>query len=164
MFQGLTQGASVTIFYRNEPPRIVTGKVVSANTHMPAYNPNQPMAMFNGLVTDLTVQVGNESIPFVGLPANGVVADFPAKGMFLAIDSAAAFREVDTAINAFEQDLATVPAKQKLLEGYKNLRMENNPEVKRDAQRERELTDIRKQLEDMRQMLSASLGAKLKEE
>lgn len=152
----------MTLFYRNEP-KIVTGKVVSVNTHIPTYNPNQPMSMFNGLVTDLTVQVGNESVPFVGLPANAAVQDFPSKGLFLAIDSAAAYREVDTAIEAFEQDLATVPAKTKLLEGYKNLRMEKNPEVKRDAQREKELNEIRGQLDEMRQMLSAVLGSKQKE-
>ena len=163
MFQALNQGASVSILYRNEP-RIVSGKVVSVNTHMPAYNPNQPMSMFNGLVTDVTVQVGNETIPFAGLPANAVVADFPSKGMFLAIDSTAAYKEVDTAIEAFEQDLATVPAKTKLLEGYKNLRAEKNPEVKREAQREKELADIKGQISEMKQMLSVMLGTKPKEE
>lgn len=159
MFQSLSQGASVTIFYRNDPPRIETGKVVSINTHMPAYNPNQPMAMFNGLVTDLTVQVGSETIPFAGLPANGVVADFQSKGMYLAVDSAAAYRELDSAINAFEQDLATVPSKQKLLEGYKNIRVKNNPE----AQREKEMSEMRGQLNEMQRMLSEILGTKTKE-
>ena len=163
MFQGLSQGASVSILYRNEP-RIVSGKVLSTNTHMPAYNPNQPMSVFNGPVTDITVQVGNETIPFAGLPANGVVADFPNKGMFLAIDSAAAYREVDTAIEAFEQDLATVPAKTKLLEGYKALRIEKNPDAKRDAQREKELNDLRGEISELKQMLSAALGTKPKEE
>lgn len=163
MFQSLTQGASVSILYRNEP-RIVTGKVMSANTHMPAYNPNQPMAMFNGLVTDLNVQVGNDTIPFAGLPANAVVADFPSKGLFLAIDESAAYREVDTAINAFEQDLATVPAKQKQLEGYRQLRMEKNPDVKREAQREKEMSELKGQIMEMRQMLSALVGTKSKEE
>ena len=133
---------------------------MSINTHMPAYNPNQPMAMFNGLVTDITVQVGNETIPFAGLPANGVVADFPAKGMYLAIDSAAAYRELDTAINAFEQDLATVPSKQKLLEGYKTIRAQKNPE----AMREKEISEMRGQLDEMKRMLSEMLGAKSKEE
>ena len=159
MFQSLSQGASVTIFYRNDPPRIETGKVVSINTHMPAYNPNQPMVMFNGLVTDITVQVGSETIPFAGLPANGVVADFPSKGMYLAVDSAAAYRELDSAINAFEQDLATVPSKQKLLEGYKNIRVKNNPE----AQREKEMSEMRGQLNEMQRMLSEILGTKTKE-
>ena len=159
MFQSLSQGASVTIFYRNDPPRIETGKVVSINTHMPAYNPNQPMAMFNGLVTDITVQVGSETIPFAGLPANGAVADFPSKGMYLAVDSAAAYRELDSAISAFEQDLATVPSKQKLLEGYKNIRVKNNPE----AQREKEMSEMRGQLNEMQRMLSEILGTKTKE-
>jgi len=163
MFQGITQGASISILYRNEP-RIVTGKVVSANTHVPAFNPNQPMNMFNGLVTDLTVQVGNETIPFVGLPANGVVANFPDKGIFLAEDSAAIFREVDNAVTTIEQDLATVPAKQKMLEGYKRIRQESNPEAKRDAQREKEMSDLRGELSEMRRMLSEFLGAKSKEE
>ena len=159
MFQNLTQGASVTIFFRNEPPRIETAKVVSINTHMPGYNPNQPMAMFNGLVTDITVQIGNETIPFAGLPANGVVADFPSKGMYLSVDSSAAYRELDSAINAFEQDLATVPSKQKLLEGYKSLRVKNNPE----AQREKEMSEMRGQLNEMQRMLSEILGTKSKE-
>ena len=160
MFQNLTQGASVTIFFRNEPPRIETAKVVSINTHMPGYNPSQPMAMFNGLVTDITVQIGNETIPFAGLPANGVVADFPSKGMYLSVDSSAAYRELDSAINAFEQDLATVPSKQKLLEGYKSIRVKNNPE----AQREKEMSEMRGQLNEMQRMLSEILGAKPKEE
>ena len=159
MFQSISQGASVSILYRNEP-RIVTGKVVSANTHVPTYNPNQPMSMFNGLVTDLSVQVGNETIPFAGLPANAVVADFPGKGIFLALDTTSIYREVDTAIEAFEQDLATVPAKTKLLEGYKQLRAEKNPE----AQREKELSELRGQLEEMKRMLSAVLDSKQKEE
>lgn len=158
MFQGLTQGASVSILYRNEP-RIETGKVVSVNTHMPTYNPNQPMAMFNGLVTDLTVQIGSDTISFASLPANGVVADMPNKGLYLAIESAAVHREVDNAIKAIEQDLATVPTKTKLLEGYKNLRMENDPE----AQREKELSDLRGELSDMKRMLSAFLETKEKE-
>lgn len=159
MFQSVSQGASVSILYRNEP-RIVTGKVVSVNTHVPTYNPNQPMSMFNGLVTDISVQVGNETIPFAGLPANAVVADFPGKGMFLALDSTSIYREVDTAIEAFEQDLATVPAKTKLLEGYKQLRAEKNPE----AQREKELSELRGQLDEMKRMLSAVLDSKQKEE
>lgn len=158
MFQSLAQGASVTILYRNEP-RIETGKVVTVNTHIPTYNPNQPMNLFNGLVTDLTVQTGNDTISFAALPANGVVADMPGKGMYLAIDSSAVYREVDTAIKTIEQDLSTVDAKTKLLQGYKNLRMENNPE----AQREKELSDLRGELSELKRMLSDALDSKTKE-
>ena len=160
MFQGLTQGASVSIFYRNEPPRLVTGRVVASNTHMPVYNPNQPMAMLNGLVTDLTIQVGNETIPFAGLPANGVVANFPDKGIFLSEDSSAAFKELNNAVLALEQDLSTVPAKTKLLEGYKSIQVDVDPE----AQRDKEVAAMRGELSEMRKMLSEFLEAKTKAE
>ena len=130
---------------------------------MPTYNPNQPMSMFNGLVTDITVQAGSETIPFIGLPANGVVADFPAKGMFLVIDESAAYKEVDNAIATIEQDLSMVPQKEKMLDGYKKLRAEKNPDVKRDMQREKEMSDMRNELSEMKQMLSAMLE-KRKEE
>ena len=162
MFQGLTQGASVSILYRNEP-RIVKGKVLSVNTHMPTYNPNQPMSVFNGLVTDITVQVGNDTIPFAGLPSNGVVANFQDKGMFLSTDQNAVFREVDNAVEALEQDLKTVPAKEKLLEGYKTLRTEKNPDAKREAVREKEMADMRGEISDLKRMLSEFLGNKQKE-
>ena len=72
MFQSLSQGASVTIFYRNDPPRIETGKVVSINTHMPSYNPNQPMAMFNGQASDYWTH-GNTHIHTVQTPPYSVV-------------------------------------------------------------------------------------------
>lgn len=159
MFQALSQGAIVSIFYRNEP-RIVNGKVLSVNTHAPSYNPSQPLAIMNGPVTDITVQVGNETIPFAGLPANGVMADFPAKGMFLSIDDTAAYRELDSAIGALEQDLATVPAKEKLLGSYKSLRDEKNPQ----AQREKEIQAMRGELAEMKRMLSSMLGTKPKED
>lgn len=130
---------------------------------MPTFNANQPMTMFNGLVTDISVQVGNDTIPFAGLPANGVVANFPDKGMFIAEDSAAVFREVENAVKAIEQDLATVPAKKKMLEGYRQIRQESDPDAKRDALREKEMADLKEELAEMRKMLSAALGTKSKE-
>ena len=78
MFQALTQGSTVSVLYKNIP-KVVDGRVVSVNTHMPVYNPQQPLSMMNGPVTDITVQVADETIPFAGLPANGIVANFPEK-------------------------------------------------------------------------------------
>ena len=72
MFQQISQGATIPVLFKNKPRRVVDGKVLSVNTHMPIYNPSQPMALLNGPVTDISVQVDNETIPFSGLPANGV--------------------------------------------------------------------------------------------
>ena len=164
MFQGLSQGATIPVFYKNIP-RISEGRVVSVNTHMPVYNPQQPMAIMNGPVTDITVQVGEETIPFAGLPANGVMADFPSRGLFIATDRSAIQREVELACSNLRQDLDSYPAKKKLLEGYEALKLEVNPELKKDAQHAKEIESIRTQVAAMddkfdrlMSMLSANLG------
>jgi hypothetical protein len=108
MFQALTQGSTVSILYKNIP-KVADGRVISVNTHMPVYNPQQPLSMMNGPVTDITVQVADETIPFAGLPANGIVANFPEKNLFLSTDKTAIVREVEMTADSFRQDLKAVP-------------------------------------------------------
>lgn len=148
MFQSLTQGASVSILYKNKPS-VKDCKVLSVNTHMPVYNPNQPMAMLNGPVTDITVQVDNDTIPFAGLPANGVVANFPEKGMFISTDRAAIIREVESMLTASKQILEQVPVHQDLVKNCENLLIQLQPEKKKEAQQAQEIEELKTQLAAM---------------
>ena len=164
MFQSLGQGAIIPILYKNEP-RVVEGKVLSVNTHMPVYNPSQPMAMLNGPVTDITVQVGSDTIPFAGLPANGVVANFPDKGLFISTDKAAVLREVEAMSAASKQILEQIPAHQKMVEACDALLLQLQPEKKKEVQQAQEIESLKTQLAAMDGkfdklvgMLSAKLG------
>ena len=163
MFQGLSQGATVQVLYKNTP-RVADGRVTSVNTHMPTFNPQQPMAMMNGPVTDITVQVDNETIPFAGLPANGVVANFPEKGLFITTDRSAVLREVEAMANASRQVLESVPAHQKMIQDCENILIELNPDRKKDAEQAKEWSDLRGQVAELKQLLLASLGQTNKEE
>jgi len=157
MFQGLSQGAMITVLYKNVP-RVADGRVLSVNTHMPTYNPQQPMAMMNGPVTDITVQIGNDTVPFVGLPANGVIANFQDKGIFLSTDKSAVVREVEAMANASRQILESVPAQQKMVKDCEALLLELNPERKKEAQQAEEMNAMRGELAEMKKLLLASLG------
>lgn len=164
MFQALSQGAIISLFYKNEP-RVVDGRVISVNTHMPTYNPNQPMAMLNGPVTDITVQVGNDTIPFAGLPANGVVANFPDKGLFISDDRNIVNREMESMATALEQDLEQVPAKQKMLSSLRDLIQQSNPEKQFQVKQAQEIEILKTQFatmngkfDQMVELLSAKLG------
>ena len=159
MFQNLNQGATVSLLYRNIP-KVVDARVTSVNTHMPQYNPQQPLAMMNGPVTDITIQVGNDTIPFAGLPANAVVANFPDKGYFLAIDKSAVIREVESMIAASKQILESVPAHEKLVSDCEALLVELNPDRKKEAQRVEELSSIRSEMAELKKLLLDSLGQK----
>lgn len=163
MFQNLTQGVTIPVLYKNIP-RVADGRVISVNTHMPTYNPQQPLAMMNGPVTDITIQVGNETIPFAGLPANGVVANFPEKGLFLATDRTAILREIEAMASASRQVLASVPDHQKMVAACEDLILQLNPELKKEAQQAQELSDLRGQVAELKTMLSAFIGTKSKEE
>ena len=155
MFQNLTQGATVSVLYRNEP-RVVEGRVMSANTHIPAFNPQQPMAMMSGPVTDLTVQVGNDSIPFVGLPANGIMANFPEKGIFLSVDRTFVIKELESMLSASRQILESVPSHQKMIESCEGLLLELNPDKKKEAQQAQEMTALRSEIAELKKLLLAS--------
>lgn len=164
MFQSLSQGVVIPILYKNEP-RVVDGKVLSVSTHMPTYNPNQPMAMLNGPVTDITVQVGSDTIPFAGLPANGVVANFPDKGLFIATDKAAVLRELESMSAASKQILDQVPAHKKMVEDCEALLLQLQPEKKKEVQQAQEIENLKTQLAAMDGkfdklvgLLSAKLG------
>ena len=162
MFQGLSQGATIPVLYKNTP-KVVEGRVISVNTHMPTYNPQQPMAMMNGPVTDITVQVGEDTIPFVGLPANGVVANFPEKGLFISTDRSAIVREVESMANASKQVLESVPAHQKMVAECENLLLQLNPEKRMEAKQAEELNQMRSEMAELKKLLLASLGKKTEE-
>lgn len=156
MFQGLTQGAAIPVLYKNIP-RVADGRVISVSTHMPTFNPQQPMAMMNGPVTDITVQVGNETIPFAGLPANGVVANFPEKGLFIATDRSAVLREIESMATASQQVLDSVPAHQKMVAECETLLLELNPERKKDAEHTRDMASLRSEVAELKELLRAAL-------
>ena len=157
MFQSLTQGATVTVLYKNIP-RVTDGRVVSVNTHLPQYNPQQPMAMMNGPVTDITIQVGDETIPFAGLPASGVVANFPEKGYFLSTDRSAVIREVEAMASASRQILQSVPAHEKMVQDCEALLLELNPDKKKEAQQAKEISDLKSEMGELKELLRAALG------
>ena len=162
MFQGLSQGATIPVLYKNTP-KVVEGRVISVNTHMPTYNPQQPMAMMNGPVTDITVQMGEDTIPFVGLPANGVVANFSEKGLFISTDRSAIVREVESMANASKQVLESVPAHQKMVAECENLLLQLNPEKRMEAKQAEELNQMRSEMAELKKLLMASLGKKTEE-
>lgn len=148
MFQSLTQGAIIPILYKNEP-RVVEGKVMSVNTHMPTYNPSQPMSLLNGPVTDITVQVNNETIPFAGLPSGGVIANFPDKSMFISTDKTAIVREVESMLSSSKQVLEQIPVHTKMVKDCEALLIQLQPEKQKEAQQAQEIESLKTQLSNM---------------
>jgi hypothetical protein len=158
MFQGLQQGATLYILYRNEP-RVESARVIAVNTHLPQYNPSQPQAIFNGMVTDVTLSVGNETIPFVGLPASASVANFPDKGVFLSEDKSLLINEVTTMQENSKRIIDSYDMHKDLYGKYTNLLDTLIPERAQESQ----IASLKGEIEELKGMLAAALGNKKNE-
>ena len=161
MFQGLSQGATLYILYKNEP-RVERGRITSVNTHLPQFNPSQPQAMFGGMVTDLTVSVGNETIPFAGLPATASMANFPDKGMFVSEDQGMIINEITSMRDNSQRVVDSYETHKALRDKCDALLLSLNPEKQKEMQSAKEMADLKGELAEMKRMLSAFLGAKTK--
>ena len=163
MFQGLSQGATLYILDKNEP-RLERGRIISVNTHLPQFNPTQPQAMLNGMVTDLTVAVGDDTIPFAGVPANASMANFPDKGLFISEDQGMAVNEITSMRDSSKRIVDSYDAHKKMVERCDALLLSLNPEKQKELQNAKEMEALRGELAEMKRMLSAMLGTKQKEE
>jgi len=159
MFQGLSQGATLYILYKNEP-RMEKGRIISVNTHLPQFNPSQPQAMLGGMVTDLTVAVGSDTIPFAGLPASASVANFPDKGMYISEDQGMIINEITAMRDNSQRIVDSYDAHKTLRDKCDELLLSLNPERQKEIAQAKELSELRGQLEEMKKMLSAALGTK----
>lgn len=162
MFQNISQGATLYILYKNEP-RMETGRILSVNTHLPQFNPTQPQAMLGGMVTDLTVSVGSETIPFAGLPANASVANFPDKGVFISENQALITNELTSMRDNSQRIVDSYDAHKALRDKCDELLLSLNPEKQKEMQNAKEMADLKGELAELKQMLSAVLGTKQKE-
>lgn len=159
----MTQGATLFVLYKNDP-RLEKGRIVSVNTHLPQFNPSQPQAMFGGMVTDLTVAVGSETIPFAGLPATASVANFPDKGIFVSEDQGLIINELTSMRDNSQRIVESYDAHKALRDKCDALLLSLNPEKQKEMQNAKEMADLKGELAEMKRMLSAFLGAKPKEE
>lgn len=159
MFQGLTQGASLYILYRNDP-KVESGRVLAVNTHLPQYNPTQPQAILNGMVTDVTVSVGSETIPFVGLPANASVANFPDKGVFISEDKSLLVNEIATMQENSKRIIDSYEMHKGLYAKYSDLLDTLSPERAQESQ----IASLKNEIAELKSLLSAALESKTKED
>lgn len=159
----MTQGATLFVLYKNDP-RLERGRIVSVNTHLPQFNPSQPQAMFGGMVTDLTVAVGSETIPFAGLPATASVANFPDKGIFVSEDQGLVINELTSMRDNSQRIVESYDAHKALRDKCDALLLSLNPERQKEMQNAKEMADLKGELAEMKRMLSAFLGTKTKEE
>ena len=161
----------VFILYKNDP-RVVEARVVSANTHPQMPNPNNPMAILNGPVTDLTVSVDGKNLPpFQGLSPQAMMATFSSDNMVLSEDMALIKNEMKSAREAHQRIVDSYQPSKEMVEKYDALFLSYDPDKRKELEQAKEIAELKSQLADtngkldeMMVALSAVLGKKTKKE
>ena len=162
MFQGLQAGMPLYILYKNDP-KVVEARVVSCNTHPPVPNPNNPMAILNGPVTDVTVTVDGKTLPpFQGLSPNAMMATFSNDGMFISEDRGLIINEVTSMRDNSQRIVESFDIHKSMVEKCNELLLSLNPEKQKELAQAKEMSDLKGELAELKGMLSLLLGNKQK--
>ena len=120
--------------------------------------------MLGGMVTDLTVAIGSDTIPFAGLPANASIANFPDKGLFISENQGMIINELTSMRDNSQRIVDSYDANKAMRDRCEALLLSLNPEKQAQMQSAKEMSDLKGELAEMKRMLSAFLGTKSKEE
>lgn len=167
MLQGLRAGAPLYIFNRNEVA-LAIGEVVSCNQsqQFPNVTPTN-WAQMPTLVVDVVARVNGQEYTYPKLPANQVIADVQGTALVVSESREAIINEIERCRKESERVLADVDRHKQIVERCGEMIAELNPQIKIEAQREKELQELRDQvgelasvkneLTELKKLLAASL-------
>lgn len=161
MFSNLRNGAPVYILHKQEP-KVEIGEVVSVGQPQPQYN----IAYQNGMMqqpkmlVDVRVKIGEQTIDLQKLPSDLTVAD--CNGMVVSETKDAIVNEVAAMAKISQSVLESMDRHQGIVDRCNALLEELNPEVKREAERTKELSDLRNEVGELKSLLSQLLNDKSK--
>lgn len=155
MFTGLPQGAfqiaqgtPLQILNRKDMTLIPATITNVSPPHVPKEAQNNPTLAWQGLVVDLTIQMGNETTT-VEYPMNGQSASYPKQGWFISPDPHIVSRELESMEKVSTQAIATMPWHQLVKERAPQLALQLDEGKRKEAQQAQEIAMLRTQNEEM---------------
>lgn len=154
MFANLKTGSQMYILHPNVAvPFVEVGIVETTNNTMPmVYYPNLP-----SYPLDMTVKVGDKSIPLQRLPINAESATVTAKdgeSIIVACSKEAINNEVEMMKQKSIEVVNSVEFHKSRITACDNLMKQLNPEVAEKEAQQREISDLKAQLSEMNKLLN----------
>lgn len=161
MFKNQRQGNLFYILHKGNDPYCEIGSIVSVSAPRPK-NPNYNMyPQQPEMVVDLKVKVGDDNVSFSGVSADVPISDYPTTNgekLVLSCDLTA----LNTEINAMQQQsklaLESIDYHKSVLAGCEKMLVQINPQFARDKERESEMTNIKQEMNELRETNSRLLS------
>ena len=162
MFSTLRNGTPIYLLHKQEP-RLEMAEVVSHSEPMPIY-PNSYSAglMPQKMSVDVDVRINGQDVKLQKLPSDAVIAD--CNGMVVAETKDAIINEVMAMSKCSQAIIDSVEHHKVVLERCSSIIEELSPEAKREAERNKEIENLKGEIGELKGMLSQLLTKKKKEE
>lgn len=153
------------VLHKNDP-QIEVGEVQSVGVPVPQYSTAyvggaiQPQKM----VVDLKVKVGEQLIDLQKLPADQTIADFGTNGMVVSESREAILTELDIMERGFQAGVDNYDKCVAGLDKCRQIRERLDPNARQDAQQRQEIDELKRNMEDIKGMLSKLLSKSKKED
>ncbi|MCQ2349102.1 MAG: hypothetical protein MJZ98_01320 [Paludibacteraceae bacterium] len=162
MFSNVRIGTTIYVLHKSEA-KLEIGEVTYKTEPTPMYTNTyqsgimQPQKMY----VDLDVRINGENVKFQKLQADATIAD--SNGMVVSESRDAILNEVLAMQKCSQSIIDSVEHHTEIVSRCNALVQELNPDAKRDAERAKEIVDLRSEVGELKNMLTQLLSKKEKE-
>lgn len=161
MFGTLRAGSLIYILNKGENPSLNIGQVLTVTPPRPKVNSQfMPNPLQMEQVVDINVKVGDDTKTFSNVGTNLSIVDTGAGGYVISDDKAAITNEVEAFGTLSQNALNSVPYHKKVVSACKQMMIELNPSLQKEAERDGEITKLKDELTEIKSLLKDVLGAR----
>lgn len=152
MFGTLRAGSLLYILNKGEEPNLKVGQVLSVTPPRPKVNstmmPLNPMQMEQ--VIDINVKVGDDTKTFSNVNTVLSIVDTGANNYVISDDKQAIMNEVEAFGTLSQNALNSVPYHRKVVSACKQMMIDLNPSLQKEADRDTKIGNLEKELAEMK--------------
>ena len=152
MFGTLRAGSLLYILNKGEEPNLKVGQVLSVTPPRPKVNstmmPLNPMQMEQ--VIDINVKVGDDTKTFSNVNTALSIVDTGANNYVISDDKQAITNEVEAFGTLSQNALNSVPYHRKVVSACKQMIIDLNPSLQKEADRDTKIGNLEKELAEMK--------------
>ena len=151
MFATLRAGSLLYILNKGEEPSLKVGQVLSVTPPRPKVNTQfMPNPMQMEQVVDITVKVGDDTKTFSGVNTALSIVDTGANNYVISDDKQAITNEIEAFGTLSQNALNSVPYHKRVVAACKQMMLELNPSMQKEADRDAKIGNLERELAEMR--------------
>ena len=139
------------ILNKGEEPSLKVGQVLSVTPPRPKVNTQfMPNPMQMEQVIDITVKVGDDTKTFSGVNTALSIVDTGANNYVISDDKQAITNEIEAFGTLSQNALNSVPYHKRVVSACKQMMLELNPSMQKEADRDAKIGNLERELAEMR--------------